>query len=242
VDRLRAASTLDARSWPEVAAELGTTHQRLYHLTSAEGPAQRRCRQDLRDGFATLFAVLPEWLSGTTDALPYVVSADATAVALPFPRGREAHTRLSAFRGTGRPLPGLQLSLDRLLADADRALERDLSAAGPIEGFDPSLVRPYALFLVAGCAEVGLDLIHPLPPIEAADALRISAARHAAEALSPWLKGTGPYPDWNLLHQLGKRAEHDTRGGSMLMIFEALGQHEVLVATYARLPAQGQTR
>jgi hypothetical protein len=240
VDRLRAAAALDHRSWPEIAAALDTTHQRLYHLSSAEGPVQRRCRQGLRDAFARLFAVPVEWLSGQTDALRYVLSADATVIALPFvpeddEERRQVRARLSVFVGAGRPVPGLQLALERLLAAADAALARDEAQVEfgqdtPTRGF----VRPYGLFLIAATAEVGLDLIHPLPPIEEADALRISAVRHAAEILRSWFEGRGVYPDWKRMHQrvLDQTAEGERR--TVLGVLENLGQED-LFAAYDRL-------
>src|SRR5713226_9371856 len=82
VDRLRAAQQLDGRAWPDIARHLGTTHPRLFHLTRANGPIQRRCRRKLRDGFVKLFDVDRAWLSGETDALRYVVTADATTLNL----------------------------------------------------------------------------------------------------------------------------------------------------------------
>ena len=41
VDRLRAAQELDGRSWPDIARALDTQHQRLYHLSTGPGRAQR---------------------------------------------------------------------------------------------------------------------------------------------------------------------------------------------------------
>jgi hypothetical protein len=236
VDRLRAARDLDGRSWPEVARALGTTHQRLYHLTTADGSAQRRCRQGIRDGFARLFAVPAEWLSGQTDALPYAISADATIVAVPFSPDegegeRQVHARPSAFRGAGRAVPGLQLALDRLLAKADSALARD---EAQVEFGDESVsvgfMRPYGLFLVAASAEVGFDLIRPLPPIDEADGLRTSAVRHTEEVLRPWFEGKGPYPDWERIHKriLDQATEDERR--TVLRVLADLGREDLFRA------------
>jgi hypothetical protein len=205
-----------------------------------EGPVQRRCRQSLRNRFAALFAVPPDWLSGETDALTYVLSADATIIALPFPEPereerRHVRTRLSLFRGDGRANPGLQLALERLLVQADRALARDEAQAAFGAGGDlaaKAYARPYGFFLVAASAEVGLDLIRPLPPIDRADDLRISAARHAAEVLRPWFEDQGGYPNWEHLHQrvLDQTTERDRR--AMLGVLEDLGRED-LFAIYA---------
>ena len=190
VDRLRAAQQLDGRTWSEIAGPLATTHQRLYHLSAGEGPTLRRCRRELRDGFASLLDVPPEWLSGETDALPSVPSADATVVAVSFPHREEVHTRVSLFQGTGRAVPGLQLALSRLLTKADRAVARDLAAAPPAprDGkFGEDVQRLLAVLLVAASVEVGLDLIRPLPSVEDADDLRVSAVRHAERSTGPGL-------------------------------------------------------
>ncbi len=212
VDRLRAAQELDGRSWPEIARALETTHQRLYHLSTLEGPNLRRCRQHLRDGFAKELDVPAEWLSGQTDALRYVPSADATVISLLVGDRREVHRRLSMFPGgggTGRAVPALQLALDRLLAAADEALGRDLRTVDEAKkSSDPEgasrdayFARLYGLFLVAASIEFGLDLIRPLPPIDDADALRISAVRHAAAVYRPWLDGKGTSPEWERIHK-----------------------------------------
>lgn len=233
IDRLQAAGMLDERTWPEIAKELDTTHQRLYHLTAGHEPMQRRCRQHLRDAFADLFQVPFDWLSGQTDALPYVPVADATAISLEFANGRDVQARLSAFQGAGRQVPALQLMLDRLLARADEAVRRDLDRSALEEQAGPKFLRASALFLVAACAEVGLDLIDPLPAIADADALRVSAVRHAEQIFQPWFDDRGSYPDWERIYERVKeRGGEDTR--VMRTLIEQLG-YEGLVAMYRQL-------
>ncbi len=226
-----AAQELDGRSWPDIARALGTKHQLLYHLSTGQGPKSRRCRQGLRDGFAELFEVLPEWLSGQTDALPYVLTADATVVSLPVFRKREVHSRVSILEGAGRDLPALQLALDRLLAQADNALARDLET---VEGAaqESQIPRLFALLLVASSVEVGLDLIRPLPQIDEADALRVSAVRHGQEIYRPWLEGKGPYPEWKHIYErVLDQVPDDERVGMLIMLEDLVGAE--LYATYA---------
>ncbi len=203
VDRLRAAQGLDGRSWPEVARALGTTHQRLYHLSTGEGLEHRRCRQSLRDGFATEFDVSAEWLSGQTDALTYVLTADATVVNVSGTR-RDATTRVSLFKGAGHDVPGLQLALERLLKRADAALAYDSAVLGFDEsikdsGWPHDQIRSFALLLVSSSVEFGLDIVSPLPPIDVADDARISAVRHAEQIYRPWFERKGRYPEWRLI-------------------------------------------
>ena len=232
VDRLRAAQQLDGRSWPDIARALGTTHQQLYHLSTGEGSEQRRCRQSLRDRFAQLFEVPPEWLSGQTDALPYVLTADATVISLPIFQRREVHSAVSMLEGAGRDLPALQLALDRLLAQADNALARDLETVEDTQ--ESQISRLFALLLVASSVEVGLDLIRPLPQIDEADTLRVSAVRHGQEIYRPWLEGKGPYPEWKHIYErVLDQAPNDERVGMLTMLEDLVGAD--LYATYARL-------
>lgn len=231
VDRLRAAQQLDGRTWSEIAAELGTTHQRLYHLAAGKGPSLRRCRQSLRDGFARLLDVKADWLSGQTDALAAVVSADATVVALgPLD---EVYRRPTLFIDSGSPLPGLQLALSRLILRAEDAINRDLQAAGePDPGYLATL--QLASLLVAASAEVGLDLVRPLPPVADADELRMSAVRHAEEIYRPWLEGRGPYPDWERIARgFMARASEDKRIEMLSRLEEVAGKN--LYSAYQRL-------
>jgi hypothetical protein len=205
----------------------------LYHLSTGEGLEHRRCRQSLRDGFATEFDVSAEWLSGQTDALTYVLTADATVVSLPVFQRREVHSAVSMLEGAGRDLPALQLTLDRLLAQADHALARDLETVeGAVQ--EPQIPRLFALLLVASSVEVGLDLIRPLPQIDEADALRISAVRHGHEIYRPWLEGKGPYPEWQHIYKrvLGQ-VPNDERVGMLIMLEDLVGAE--LYAAYALL-------
>jgi hypothetical protein len=224
-----------------------------------EGPDLRRCRQSLRDGFAGELEVPAEWLSGQTDALRYVLSADATVISLPFPDDRrEVHTRLSMFpggAGTGRAVPALQLALDRLLAEAEEALARDLrTVEETTKTSDPE--RPsvhtgfaclYGLFLVAASVEFGLDLIRPLPPIAGADALRISAVRHATALYRPWFEGNGTYPEWERIHKRVLEQVPDDRTTTLWVLHDLASpdmgrkdaSNELLVA-YEHLRGRGK--
>ena len=203
VDRLRAAQGLDGRSWPDIARALKTTHQRLYHLTTVEGPVQRRCRERLRDGFASLFDVPAEWLSGQTDALRWVLTADATVVNLS-QSSRVAQTRVSMLTGgAGHDVPGLQLALERLLGEADRAVARDFAAVHQesidTRGFSFYQIRELALYLVSLSVEFALDLVQPPPPVEEADAVRVSGVRYMEQVYRPWFEAKGRYPEWRLI-------------------------------------------
>lgn len=241
VDRLRAAQELDGRGWPEVARAIGTTHQRLYHLSTGEGPSQRRCRLSLRDGFAQFFEVDPDWLSGQTDSLRYVLSADASIVNLSESRP-EAQTRITPLQGSGHNLPGLQLALDRLLIRASRSLDRDLNQR-QLEAIDTGAwslaqIRGCGLYLIASIVEASLDLVTPLPTKDQADAMRISAVRHAEQIFRPWFDGTGPTPDWDIIQQRIERWAKDDRAGMAFFLFLDLGAYKVLTAIYEHLRRQ----
>lgn len=237
VDRLRAAQQLDGRGWPDIARALGTTHQQLYHLSTGGRLEHRRCRQSLRDGFAQLFEVLPEWLSGQTDALTYVLTADATVVNVSGSR-RDAKTRVSLFEGAGHDVPGLQLALDRLLERADAALARDTA----VLDFDESIkasgwpldqVRSFALLLVSSSVEFGLDIVSPLPPIDVADDARISAVRHAEQIYRPWFEGKGRYPEWRLI--IGRIPTQVENGLGGLLLYMKDDIANALVDAYEQL-------
>jgi hypothetical protein len=199
VDRLRAAQSLSGMTWSEIAKALGTKHQNVYHLARRRGRARRRCHQVLRDGLARVLRVPVEWLSGETDALAHVRSADASIVCAS--ESRDALARLSWFRSAEREVPGLQLALSRVLARASIAVARDLRVAKAGGGDAEGLIRLLALLLVAACAETGLDYIQPLPPIKEADDVRIEAVRQAERIFAPWLEGQGSYPEWKLIFQ-----------------------------------------
>lgn len=241
VDRLRAAQTLDGRPWPEIARGLNTTHPKLFHLTHGEGPSQRRCRQKLRDGLASLLGLDRRWLSGETESLSYVVTADAGIVDVS-PGERWTGARASLWQETPPPSPVSQLALDRLLAAADSALRRDLQLVprrALVEILDDELppddVRAYGLVLIAQSVEIGIELVRPLPPINASEELRLSAILHMQKILRPWFDGRA-YPDWGLIKkQVGDRLGTIKIGGRTLAVFMLDDRHNALLRIYERL-------
>lgn len=231
VDRLRAAQQLDGRSWPDIARVLGTTHPRLFHLTHGKGPVQRRCRRKLLDGFVKLFGLDGDWLSGQTDALRYVVTADAATLNL----HPGAESRWSILEGTPPSAPVIQLALDRLLAQTDAALRRDLAPRSQgSDGRSPhDQVRGFALLLIAQAVETGFDLVRPLPKIEEAEALRLSGIQHAERIMKPWFNGTGALPDWKRINEETTARVPPRDGRASLLLFMAFNKmDEELYALY----------
>ncbi len=239
VDRLQAAQQLDGRPWPAIARALGTTHPRLFHLTQPGGPVQRKCRSTLREGFSKLLDVARAWLSGETESLQYVVSADAAIVDLN-PGRNWVGARWSLWEGTPPHSPAIQLALDRLVAKADAALRRDLEAV-PSEAyaeiphadeFPADDVRAFGLLLVVQSVETGFELVRPLPPLDKAEALRLSGIQHMTMILKPWLDGTGPYPDWKRLFDQINDRYPPARDWSGLRVFMLPDRRDALFGTY----------
>ncbi len=238
VDRLRAAQLLDGRPWPEIARSLKTTHPRLFHLTNGDGPDQRRCRRSLRDGFAGLFGVDRRWLSGETDALAYVLAADASIVCLDPNGRRRVETRWSMLEGTPPESPAVQLALDRVLARADAALRRDIDSLtqGPEGKWGQGDLRAYALLLVAQSVEAGIELVRPLPPIAEATQLRLSAIQHMSAILGRWLDGRGAFPDWDRIYEdLARRIPPKDGRGSLLLFMHTEGMSSELSSIYRKI-------
>lgn len=244
VDRLRAAQKLDGRPWPDIARALGTSYPRLYHLTDKAGPDHRRCRRPVFDGFVKELRVDRPWLSGDTDALPYVVTSDAAVVDIdPAQRGTWIGRRASLWKEQPPASPLIQLALDRLLAQADAALRRDFArvpqhvlAKVLDEEFPIDDVRAYGLVLITEALEVGIDLVRPLPPIRDAEALRLSGIQHMDRILTPWFEGMGAWPDWKRLHDQIPTDSETPRG---LWVFLAKDRRDALFQLYERI--EGQT-
>lgn len=131
----------------------------MFHLTHGEGAAPRKCRRSLRDGLARQLGLDRAWLSGETEALKYVVTADAAVVNLDPSVSGHVVPRWSVWPGSPPPIAEIQLALDRLMADAHAALRRDLAQLpGDYAGSSSreQMIR-FALLVVVHSVEMGND-------------------------------------------------------------------------------------